>query len=144
MSKAESAITVHRDWFIDFARIVVGMILIVKGIAFLSQMETLMEVTGAQFETFKGYGLAYGTLAHLIIFANILGGVAVMIGFLTRMVIPVQFPVILIALISEPIRQVYFGGTMTEPFMLLLLLTGILVYGSGQISVDYYIRQKKE
>lgn len=144
MSKVEGAIKLHRDWYIDFVRIFLGLVLILKGIFFLNDMEVLMNLAGQEFESFKDYGLAYGTLAHVIIFINVLGGGAVMLGFLTRLAIPAQFPILLIALFSGPIKKVYFGGTMMELAMMLVLLIGIMVYGSGQFSVDYYLRMKRE
>ncbi len=145
MSKAEGAISLHRDWFIDFARIFLGLILILKGIYFLNGMESLMSLSGGEFANNTDFGLAYGTLAHFIIFVHILGGVAVVVGLLTRAVIPVQFPVLIIAMLSGPIAKVYMpGGSPTEILMLIFLLTGIMIYGSGRFSLDYYLRGKRD
>lgn len=144
MSQVEGSISLHRDWFIDFARILLGIVLILKGIYFLQDMGSLMQLSPKEFETELGSGWAYGTLAHFIIFVHILGGVAVAVGFLTRLVIPIQFPVILIALFAPPLAKIYFpAGTATELLMLVVLMAGIMVYGSGRISIDYYLRNKK-
>ena len=144
MSELTTQIERHRDWFVDFVRIYLGIVLILKGILFLDDMPALMEVANQEFETFAGTGFAYGTLAHFIIFANILGGVFLSIGLLTRIVVPFQLPVLLIAVMAAPLSKVYFkGGSPFEFSMLLVLLLGIFIYGGGRISVDYYLEKKR-
>lgn len=144
MNTMEVWLEKHRDWFIDFVRIYLGIVLILKGIYFLDDMQSLMATTGQDFDTVAGYGYAYATLAHFIIFAHILGGISISIGFLTRVVIPFQLPILLIAMASGPLSKVYFrGGSPFEFSMLVVLLLGIFIYGAGRLSVDYYLFQKK-
>ena len=132
----------HRDWFIEFIRIFIGLVLILKGIMFLDEMGKMVPY---DFKTEAGMGWAYANLAHFIIFANIIGGIFIMIGLLTRVVIPFQFPVLLIAGLVAPLHEVYFkGGSPFEVWMLIVLLVLMMLYGSGRISVDHYIRMRMD
>jgi len=134
----------HRDWFIDFVRIFLGIVLIVKGVGFLQDMATIMSAANPEFQNEAHAGLAYGTLAHFIIFANILGGVFLIIGFLTRIVIPFQFPIFFLGLFVGPFRKVYLmGGSPLEYVMIVVLLILVLLWGDGRLSVDFYLEHKK-
>jgi len=144
MSEFTFWIEKHRDWFIEFLRMFLGVVLIMKGVYFLQDMSTFLAASPHNLETTTGTGWAYGTLAHVIIFANILGGAAVMIGFLTRIAIPVQLPVLLVVALSGPMQQIYFkGGSPFEMWLLIVMLVLLMFYGPGRLSVDYYVFRKR-
>lgn len=144
MSHYQEFVEKHRDWFLDFVRIFIGLVLILKGITFLNDMSTLMQATNTEFQTQAGMGWGYATLAHFIIFAHILGGAFLTLGFLTRIVIPFQFPTLFIAAMSGPISKIYFKATSPfESAMLIVLLIMLLLWGDGRISIDYYLQNKK-
>ncbi|PKL30773.1 MAG: hypothetical protein CVV45_15990 [Spirochaetae bacterium HGW-Spirochaetae-10] len=144
MSEFTFWIEKHRDWFIEFLRMFLGVVLIMKGVYFLQDMSTFLTASPHNFESTTGTGWAYGTLAHVIIFANILGGAAVMIGFLTRIAIPVQLPALLVVALSGPMQQIYFkGGSPFEMWLLIVMLVLLMFYGPGRLSVDYYVFRKR-
>lgn len=144
MSEFSFWVEKHRDWFIEFLRMFLGVVLILKGVLFLQDMAALMAASPHHFESQQGLAWAYGTLAHGIIFANILGGTAVAIGFLTRIAIPVQFPVLLIVAVTGPVKDIYFkGGSPFEMVLLIVLLVLMMFYGPGRLSVDYYVFRKR-
>lgn len=137
-------VTRHRDWFIDFVRIFVGFVLIIKGVNFLEEMPKILDSTNPEFQSKFAEGWAFGTLAHFIIFAYILGGIFLVMGFLTRIVIPFQYPVLLLGLFVAPVQQIYLkNSSSTEYFMLIVLLTLVLLWGDGRLSVDYYLEHKR-
>ncbi len=144
MSEFKAFIEKHRDWFLDFVRMFIGVVLILKGIFFLNDMSAIMEATNQEFQSELSTGWAYGTLAHFIILAHIVGGAFLTIGLLTRVVIPFQFPILLIAAVAAPISKVYFRGSAPfEAAMLIVFLILLLLFGDGRLSVDYYLERKK-
>ncbi|MGG9970324.1 DoxX family protein [Ferruginibacter sp. SUN002] len=124
----------HHPKWLDVIRIVLGIFLLYKGIDFLRNTSQLVSVmTGkSQFNSF--WALLF---SHYIVFAHIVGGVLMVLGFLTRLACLIQIPILLGALIFVHAHEDIFR-TYSEIFVtliVLLLLVYFLIIGNGPLSI---------
>jgi putative oxidoreductase len=141
LNKIESWADHHHPKWIDFLRILLGLILVIKGIAFIANKdEVILMVRYSVFE-FLSF-----VIAHYVITAYLVGGLAVMLGFLTRFAILFQIPAVLGAIIFIDIHSELFAlnSDLVYSILILFLLFFFLFYGSGNYSVDSYLRKVKE
>ncbi|MBX9853381.1 MAG: DoxX family protein [Cytophagaceae bacterium] len=121
-------------------RIVLGLILLFQGIHFIQNTgEVQSMLSNTRFE----FGAM--TMAHLIALFHLAGGVMVASGFLTRLALLFQLPILIGAvLFSHTARGVY---TVYSEFwfalVVLLLMCFFLYYGSGVYSLDTVLRRKR-
>jgi len=131
----------HHPKWIDFLRLILGLILIIKGIAFIGNKdEVILMIRTSSFE-FLPF-----VIAHYVIAAYLIGGLAVTIGFLTRFAVLFQIPAVLGAIIFIDIHKGLFtlNSDLGYSILILFLLFFFLFYGSGNYSVDYYLKKYKE
>ena len=121
----------HRGDILEFIRVYLGLVLIYKGTFFMNDTSTLAELMG--FSTYASLAIA-----HYIVFSHIVGGFFLAIGFLTRTVVLFQIPVLMGAvLLVDPAAG--FAGSREYALLVLFLLVSFGFYGSGRLSVDYYL-----
>ena len=131
----------HHPKWIDLLRVLLGLILFWKGIYFLRHTQEVVAVL--QTIPFSFYSV---TIAHYVIGANIVGGILIAFGLLTRALVLFQIP----ALIGALFVSAYGSGSTglaTEPelvVLVLFLLLFFLLEGSGPLSVDEYIKKHPE
>jgi putative oxidoreductase len=127
----------HTYYFIDVLRIALGVFLFIKGINFISQTETLIELI----KPLEGYGGIMLTV-HYVAFAHLIGGVLIAVGLLTRWAILFQLPIIIGAILINFIG-VMQPGRLFEASIILILSLFFLFYGSGKHSTDYYMKMQQ-
>ena len=132
--------THHPKW-LDILRICFGIFLCFKGIQMLNHLDSLEQMMTNKLSV-GSYGLV--VLSHYFIFAHIVGGFFLAIGFLTRLASLIQIPILLGAIIF-----INSSGNVFKPFselilsiLVLLLLIYFLVVGSGPWSVNRLIDQE--
>ena len=127
----------HTYLILDLIRVLLGIVLFVKGIEFMTNFEE-MEKLALPFQNVPGGML----VLHYLVPAHFVGGILIMVGLLTRWAAIAQLPILFGAILTN------FLGTMnTNNLMLALivLLTSLffVVYGSGKHSVDYYLKMQQ-
>lgn len=134
--------THHPKW-IDFIRIVLGVILTLKGVQFINNLQPLVDLIDKS--GFLG-SLSAGLLAHYVVFAHLLGGLMVAFGLLTRFACLVQIPVLLGAIIFVNISGGIFQphSDLWLSVLILILLVFFVVEGSGKLSVDEWMRKNPD
>jgi uncharacterized membrane protein YphA (DoxX/SURF4 family) len=129
----------HPRWLI-FPRLLLGVILQAKGIAFMSNA-TLVEnlVSGSYL---SGHAHA---LQIIISTANMLGGFLIMIGLQTRLMCLIQVPILIGAVIFINAQKSGFAPQSELGLAILSLLLTILflIEGSGPLSLDAYFYRNK-
>jgi len=134
--------THHPRWLI-IIRIGLGLFLMAKGINFMRD-STLLD------------GILYGNAAHannethwlpiIITWANLLGGLMILLGLWTRLVALLQLPILIGAIVFINVQK---GGFAPESELGLAILTLLLVMfflleGSGPLSLDNYFEMNKD
>ena len=127
----------HTYFPVDLVRMALGVILFLKGVTFITNLEYLQDLI-SPFDKFGG-GMI---LLHYIASAHILGGILIIFGLLTRWAIIAQLPILIGAVIIN------FMGEMHSQNLFLSLLTlaiciFFLIYGSGKHSADYYFKMQE-
>jgi putative oxidoreductase len=109
---------------------------VVRGALFVAQPEILVNLVHAD----KDW-LWPMFLGHYVAGAHLVGGALLAIGLASRLAAAVQVPVLLGALLfvhgSEGLLAV--GQSLELVALVLVLLVTYSVYGSGRLSVDYYL-----
>ncbi len=127
----------HQSFLLLIARIVLGVILLLKGIFFISHSQHLKElILDSRLAAGVGFWTGYITFAHLC------GGVFIILGLLTRIFTIIQLPVLLGAIFFILPTQGFENG-WAEIFLSLFvtaLAIGILVKGAGDLSMDDYLK----
>lgn len=117
----------HPAWLV-FIRVLLGVLLFAKGIDFIrdtSHLEALLRQ--------NSFDTSFPLLPFIITWANLIGGVFIIIGLFTRPVVIVQLVIVTGALWLNQ-----SGGEMAFAAFIFVLLLVFLLEGSGPISMDRY------
>lgn len=128
----------RKSFVLLVARILVGVILLVKGILFLSNSEQLQQmILSSRFAAGVVFLTAYITFAHLF------GGVFIIIGLFTRISALLQLPILLGAVFLVLPWQVHITGV--DELILSIVVLGLLLFilwrGSGEFSMEHYLKE---
>ena len=124
----------HHPKWLDLIRITLGVFLCYKGIDFLQNTSSLIDVMKSR-APFGSFLLIL--LAHYVLFAHILGGILLIFGLLTRIACLIQIPILLGAIIfinSAP-NELRPYSELFLSIIVLLLLVYFLIIGNGPWSV---------
>ncbi|MGZ5242495.1 MAG: DoxX family protein [Bacteroidia bacterium] len=137
IDKIEHWADTHHPIWIDFLRIILGVMLFVKGIMFARDQEVLLGILSGN------SALAYMSffVAHYVIMAHLFGGLLIVLGLLTRWGVTFQLPVLLGAVIFFNLPQGIYYAELWQALIALVISVVILIYGSGRFSVDHYMKK---
>ena len=127
----------HTYYGIDLLRILVGIFLIWKGISFITNTEYYEYYA----EPLKKLGGGM-VILHYVVAANIVGGIMLIFGLLSRWVIFAQLPILLGAILINFIGKMDFYNLVLS-FSLFAICLFFLMYGSGKHSADYYFKMQQ-
>lgn len=125
----------HESYILLAARIILGLILLVKGIYFISHSQVLHEmIQESRFAQGTSFWVGY------ILFAHFFGGVFIILGLFTRIAALLQLPVLLGAIFFVIPRQSVLesGQEFALSIIVLTLLILVLIKGSGKLSMEAY------
>ena len=119
----------HHPQWLDLVRIALGAFLCYKGVDFLMNMGTMLDLitNRMSFGSFTSM-----LMSNYIAFAQILGGILLILGALTRFACLIQIPILLGAIFfvnSDLYRPL---SALALPIVVLLLLIMFLVIGNGK------------
>ncbi len=132
----------HHPKWIDYLRMLLGIILLLKGISLIINREQVilnMEMSNIDVFSFLV------TSQYVLVF-YIAGGLLVAIGLLTRVIVLFQIPILIATIIFIDYHKGLFAlnSDLIYSILILGLLIFYLVYGSGKISVDNLLSKTKE
>jgi uncharacterized membrane protein YphA (DoxX/SURF4 family) len=118
-------------------RVFLGLILVAKGVVFLSNADELRSIIlESRFRAGTAFLVSYVTFAHLF------GGVFIIIGLFTRVVALLQLPILIGALFFIlPAQGMLFNGEFFLSVLVLLLIIYTLMVGPGEMSMDDYLKK---
>jgi len=128
----------NQSLFLLIVRTILGLILLLKGIFFISNSQQLKDmILNSRFAALETFLAGYITFAHLF------GGVLIIIGLYTRLAVLLQIPVLLGALIFIIPHEGFlnFWPEFILSLIVLILLMYILLKGSGEISMEQYLKK---
>jgi len=124
----------------ELLRVYFGLALFLKGIYFIGNMTDLFQHISHRFHYVDFI------FAHYVVLAHIVGGMFVALGLFTRWACLANIPVLFSAIVFVKLKTGFFAaGTEFElAVMVFMLLLYFIVQGSGNYSVDSYIRRSYE
>lgn len=132
----------HHPKWIDYLRMLLGIILIMKGITLVINREQVMlNMEMSHIDVFS-----FLVTSQYVLVFYIAGGLLVAIGLLTRVMVLFQIPIIIATIIFIDYHKGLFALNSELIFSVLILglLIFYLVYGSGKMSIDYLLTKTKE
>ncbi|MGJ1203352.1 DoxX family protein [Sphingobacterium lactis] len=123
----------HHPRWVDFVRIGLGILIFAKGVSFVMDRDSvfaLIERTHFQ--------LSIWSAVHYVVFAHLVGGLFIMLGFQTRLAVALQIPILIGAVFFVNITNgfSFLNSEFWLSLVVLLLLIYFLVVGSGPYSLD--------
>jgi putative oxidoreductase len=120
--------THHPQW-LDIVRILLGAFLCYKGVDFLMNMGTMLDLitNKMSFGSFTSM-----LMSNYIAFAHILGGILLILGALTRFACLIQIPILVGAIFIRTDMYRPFSALVLLPIVVLLLLIYFLIIGNGK------------
>jgi uncharacterized membrane protein YphA (DoxX/SURF4 family) len=133
--------THHPKW-LDIIRIVLGLFLCFKGYDFLQNSGVVMGALAVK-TSFGNF--TFMVLSHYVVFAHIIGGILLVVGYLTRFACLVQIPILLGAIfflstasdVLKPYNEIFLT------VIVLLLLCYFLIAGNGPWALKFKDNEKK-
>lgn len=135
---------VHHAKWLDMIRIVLGLLILTKGISFASD-------TAAQRDwmvnsgTFAFSGLMAMVVVHTVALAHIVGGALIAMGLITRLAVVVQIPILLGAVFFVNLTKGFspLNSELWLSLLVLMLLILLWIVGSGPYSVDHWMKEHR-
>ena len=131
----------HHKIIISIFRVVLGIIITVKGIYFLSNYSYLQSLLSSSLlHRFAGSFWVY-----YITFANLLCGIFLIIGLFTRIALWIQIPMLIgaVLFINPGGHAFRFNGEFVLSVLVLGGLCYFLIKGPGEISMDNYLQNNE-
>jgi putative oxidoreductase len=125
----------HHPKWLDYFRIVLGLILIWKGVAFAANLQAFSNLMkSANLLT----AVSISAIAHIIIVLHIIGGLLILIGTHTRLFCLLNLPILFVAVFFVNMRDDVFRP-YAELWLSWLVLVGLvcfLIEGDGILSIE--------
>ncbi|MGA8263856.1 MAG: DoxX family protein [Ignavibacteriaceae bacterium] len=134
----------HHPVWLDTIRIVLGLVLITKGVAFILNKQEVIQRLSSTSSGMSEFVAFYA--GHYVIVAFIVGGLFVAIGFITRWTLLFQLPAIVGEIIMVDFHRNFFALNSELNYLILVfvLMIFFILYGSGKISFDHWLLKWKE
>lgn len=131
----------HHPTWMDGVRIVLGILLFLKGVSFISDTDQLMGLVGS-----AKFNVMSALLVHYVAFAHLVGGLLITFGCLTRLAVLAQLPILIGAVFFVNLTQGLstLNSELWLSLITLIMLLVILVMGSGKFSVDESMKHDRK
>ncbi|UIR54575.1 DoxX family protein [Sphingobacterium sp. SRCM116780] len=123
----------HHPQWIDYLRIALGILILVKGMSFVGDLDGV----GALVQQVN-YKLYIWGGVHYIVFAQIVGGLFLIFGFQTRLAAAVLLPILFGAVFFVNITNgfSFLNSELWLSIIVFIFLIVFLIMGSGKYSLD--------
>ncbi|RZL31769.1 MAG: DoxX family protein [Pedobacter sp.] len=135
---------VHQTKWLDFVRIILGLVIFGKGVSFISDTTTLQNLI-TENNVFGFSGVLISVAIHIVAFAHLVGGILIALGLVTRFAVVIQIPILLFAVFFVNLTRGFSmpNSELWLSVLVLFLLILFWVIGSGSLSVDEGLKNKK-
>ncbi|SES10577.1 DoxX family protein [Pedobacter rhizosphaerae] len=134
---------VHHAKWLDYLRILLGLIIFGKGVSFISDTTTLQNLI-TENNVFGFSGMMISMAIHVVAFAHLVGGILITLGLVTRFAVVIQIPILISAVFFVNLTQGFsmLNSELWLSVIVLFLLILFWVVGSGPLSVDESFKHK--
>ena len=131
----------HHPAWLDFVRIALGLLLLGRGVSFISDTDYLSSLIGSM----KGLNMWTMAAVHYVAFAHLVGGFMIALGIMTRFASAVQIPILFVAVFFINVSQgfSYFNSELWLSIVTLALLIVYVIVGSGKFSADEHMKHQE-
>jgi putative oxidoreductase len=98
---------VHQTKWLDFVRIILGLVIFGKGVSFISDTSTLQNLI-VQNNIFGFSGMLISVAIHIVAFAHLVGGILITLGLVTRFAVVIQIPILIFCSVFCQPNQRFF------------------------------------
>lgn len=135
---------IHHAKWLDVIRIFLGLLILSKGIAFISNTEAQQDWM-IKNSAFPFSGLMAMAVVHIVAFAHLVGGILITMGLVTRFAVVVQIPILLGAVFFVNLTKGFspLNSELWLSVIVLMLLVLFWIVGSGPYSVDHWMKTHK-
>ena len=128
----------HQVKWLAIVRIILGLIIFLKGLFFIMNTEALLAMISN-----SAFDLYAVLLVHLVASAHLVGGILIVLGLITRIAILFQIPILTGAIFFVNAKTGLFSihSELTLSILVLVLLLFFLIFGSGRFSVDEWMKK---
>ena len=139
--KIEHWTDLHHPMWLDYLRILLGVILVIKGLAYVINKDIVLQMIES-----SEYWVLHYAIAHYVIGGYIACGLAIAFGLFTRIAILFEIPAVLGSIIFLDMHKNLFelNSVIVYSILVLALCLFFLLYGPGKLSVDYYIQKHRD
>jgi putative oxidoreductase len=130
----------HHPKILDLLRIVLGIFLLLKGVAFMDNTAYLGSIIESQ-DVVNVSPDVLMLLVYYVTFAHMIGGVLIAVGIMTRFASIVQIPIVLGAVFLTSIFKEPINTMAWPSIAALVMLFVFTILGSGPISLDRYLEE---
>ncbi len=130
----------HHPKWLDLLRIILGILLIMKGSYYVAHRVEILSVLATANLQFIDF-----IFAQYVTIVQIGGGIFIAIGLLTRLSILFELPILIVAVFFVNLPNTFsdLNSELGYSILVLCLLIFFLFYGSGPLSLDYYLKTHK-
>jgi len=126
----------HSYYPVDILRIALGLFLIIKGVSFIKDSSHLEELlVGLDDFSVMVWMVHYVGMFHFV------GGIMLIFGLLTRVVLIIQLP-IFVGAVAINFFAVFHTQSFAEALIVLVVSMFFILYGSGKHSIDYDLKMQ--
>ncbi len=124
----------NRDVGLLLLRIVLGGVLILKGYRFLFHTTDITSLLNSFHQTPFSTALVW-----VVIFANIAGGLFILMGIFTRIVCLIQIPILIGAMLINMVTHLLNSSEWLLAFVTFFLIVYLYIYGIGKYSIQHLL-----
>jgi len=127
----------HHPIIIDFIRVLLGAVLIAKGISYVFNNDEVMKMIARQ-----EYWVFHFAIAHYVIGGSIACGILIIGGLFFRPAVLFEVPALLGSIIFIDLHREFLAINTEIEYLviILLLLVFFFIYGPGKFSLDHYFQ----
>ena len=132
----------HHPVVLDVVRIVLGIFLLCKGVAFMENSTALSYlIGGTQIPIYRRRLLM--ALVYVVIFVHIVGGTLIALGTYTRLSSLIQIPIVFTAVFFVDNFKSPLNTELWYSVAALVLLIMFTIFGSGPLSLDSFLKENE-
>jgi putative oxidoreductase len=133
----------HHPKILDIIRILLGLMLFLKGLAFFNNAPYLRYLI-IENKIIRQSPELISALINYVTYVHLVGGIMVFLGLFTRLAALLQIPIVFGAVFFVNILTYYINSELWLSVLVLALLSLFVIIGSGPLSLDRALLKSKD